>query len=196
GSCCTLPYDRSVTFLFSLRLSACSSRFFFNDTATTGIYTLSLHDALPIFGGLDRDRRLRRGQPAGAHRRRGGHRALQRLGLRAGHRADPDVRQRRQGHARHGRGRRPLHLGLRDGGLMRVPLSWLRSHVDLPEGTTARGLAGRLTEAGLEVETVESVGADITGPLVAGRVLEIEELTGFKKPIRYCKVDVGAANGT
>src|SRR5690606_42160238 len=26
-----------------------SSRFFFNDTATTEIYTLSLHDALPIF---------------------------------------------------------------------------------------------------------------------------------------------------
>src|SRR3712207_8597784 len=25
-------------------------RFFFNDTATTEIYTLSLHDALPIFG--------------------------------------------------------------------------------------------------------------------------------------------------
>src|SRR5947209_19501281 len=25
--------------------------FFFNDTATTGIYTLSLHDALPIFCG-------------------------------------------------------------------------------------------------------------------------------------------------
>ena len=24
--------------------------FFFNDTATTEIYTLSLHDALPIFG--------------------------------------------------------------------------------------------------------------------------------------------------
>src|SRR3712207_6880191 len=30
--------------------------FFFNDTATTEIYTLSLHDALPIFG----DRRVRR----------------------------------------------------------------------------------------------------------------------------------------
>src|SRR5258708_13289026 len=28
----------------------CSSFFFFNDTATTEIYTLSLHDALPIFG--------------------------------------------------------------------------------------------------------------------------------------------------
>src|SRR5258707_9582619 len=26
--------------------------FFFNDTATTEIYTLSLHDALPIFGPL------------------------------------------------------------------------------------------------------------------------------------------------
>src|SRR2546429_9795440 len=27
----------------------CSAFFFFNDTATTEIYTLSLHDALPIF---------------------------------------------------------------------------------------------------------------------------------------------------
>src|SRR3712207_7585363 len=27
--------------------------FFFNDTATTEIYTLSLHDALPICAGLD-----------------------------------------------------------------------------------------------------------------------------------------------
>src|SRR3712207_7652804 len=32
--------------------------FFFNDTATTEIYTLSLHDALPIF--LSRRRRLHR----------------------------------------------------------------------------------------------------------------------------------------
>src|SRR5216684_5787384 len=29
------------------------SCFFFNDTATTEIYTLSLHDALPILGNLD-----------------------------------------------------------------------------------------------------------------------------------------------
>src|SRR5258708_13832627 len=28
--------------------------FFFNDTATTEIYTLSLHDALPIFDNLDK----------------------------------------------------------------------------------------------------------------------------------------------
>src|SRR3712207_7303066 len=30
-------------------MSTCTSLFFFNDTATTEIYTLSLHDALPIF---------------------------------------------------------------------------------------------------------------------------------------------------
>src|SRR2546430_17308695 len=29
--------------------------FFFNDTATTEIYTLSLHDALPIFVGVSND---------------------------------------------------------------------------------------------------------------------------------------------
>src|SRR5438132_2930018 len=30
-------------------MSLCTIFFFFNDTATTEIYTLSLHDALPIF---------------------------------------------------------------------------------------------------------------------------------------------------
>src|SRR5258708_22832255 len=34
------------------------SFFFFNDTATTEIYTLSLHDALPIFGGLAKEEPL------------------------------------------------------------------------------------------------------------------------------------------
>src|SRR5256885_12142669 len=36
-------------YLIRLRRHHCSSSFFFNDTATTEIYTLSLHDALPIF---------------------------------------------------------------------------------------------------------------------------------------------------
>lgn len=79
---------------------------------------------------------------------------------------------------------------------MRAPLSWLREHVELPAGVTGRDLAARLIAAGLEVETVEQAGADITGPLVVGEVLAIEELTGFNKPIRYCQVDVGRANGT
>src|SRR5688572_31355162 len=32
--------------------TVCICFFFFNDTATTEIYTLSLHDALPISGGV------------------------------------------------------------------------------------------------------------------------------------------------
>src|SRR2546426_5704373 len=36
-------------------LSSASFFFFFNDTATTEIYTLSLHDALPISGFCGRD---------------------------------------------------------------------------------------------------------------------------------------------
>src|SRR5437016_12110697 len=36
----------------SSRSSACSLLFFFNDTPTTKIYTLSLHDALPILDAL------------------------------------------------------------------------------------------------------------------------------------------------
>ncbi|MFI0487150.1 phenylalanine--tRNA ligase subunit beta [Actinomadura sp. 9N215] len=79
---------------------------------------------------------------------------------------------------------------------MRAPLSWLREYVELPAGVTGRALAEKLIAAGLEVETVDQAGADITGPLVVGEVLAIEELTGFKKPIRYCRVDVGKANGT
>ncbi|WP_242894230.1 phenylalanine--tRNA ligase subunit beta [Actinomadura litoris] len=79
---------------------------------------------------------------------------------------------------------------------MRAPLSWVREYVELPAGVTGRDLAAKLIAAGLEVETVERAGADLTGPLVVGRVLAIEELTGFKKPIRYCQVDVGQANGT
>ncbi|WP_046470243.1 phenylalanine--tRNA ligase subunit beta [Allosalinactinospora lopnorensis] len=79
---------------------------------------------------------------------------------------------------------------------MRVPVSWLREYVDLPVDVTGRGLAARLIDAGLEVETVDEAGADITGPVVLGRVLAIEELSEFKKPIRYCRVDVGTANGT
>src|SRR2546430_2882027 len=43
-----------------------SSIFFFNDTATTEIYTLSLHDALPIYNGKGDDRRSERDRRGGA----------------------------------------------------------------------------------------------------------------------------------
>ncbi|MFE9308575.1 phenylalanine--tRNA ligase subunit beta [Streptomyces sp. NPDC006706] len=79
---------------------------------------------------------------------------------------------------------------------MRIPLSWLREYVDLPATETGRDVQAKLISSGLEVETVEQLGADLKGPLVVGRVLTIEELEGFKKPIRFCTVDVGRANGT
>ncbi|MFE1548384.1 phenylalanine--tRNA ligase subunit beta [Streptomyces sp. NPDC058718] len=79
---------------------------------------------------------------------------------------------------------------------MRVPLSWLREYVDLPATETGRDVQAKLISAGLEVETVEQLGTGLTGPLVVGKVLTIEELTEFKKPIRFCTVDVGQANGT
>ncbi|MFE7135398.1 phenylalanine--tRNA ligase subunit beta [Streptomyces sp. NPDC057638] len=79
---------------------------------------------------------------------------------------------------------------------MRVPLSWLREYVDLPTTESGRDVQKKLIAAGLEVETVERVGAGLTGPLVVGRVSSIEELTEFKKPIRHCLVDVGQANQT
>src|SRR5207248_10663448 len=46
-------------FIYSLTLTLTLSFyffFFFTDTSTTEIYTLSLHDALPIYKGADRDR--------------------------------------------------------------------------------------------------------------------------------------------
>src|SRR5438034_2958534 len=45
-SCCFHLFCVLILFFF----------FFFNDTATTEIYTLSLHDALPIYPGIPRHR--------------------------------------------------------------------------------------------------------------------------------------------
>ena len=73
---------------------------------------------------------------------------------------------------------------------MRVPVSWLRA---LVPGLTASvdEIAAALVQAGLEVEQVLRYGDDVRG-VVVGRVLDIEELTEFKKPIRYCHVDIGS----
>ncbi len=79
---------------------------------------------------------------------------------------------------------------------MRVPLSWLQAQVDgLPSGPDAADVVGdAFVRVGLEVEQVHR-GPELTGPLVAGRVVDIEELTGLKKPIRWCRVDTGDAEG-
>ncbi len=77
---------------------------------------------------------------------------------------------------------------------MRLPLSWLLEYaaIDLSPDDEAGVLemSRRLTAAGLEVESVDRVGQDISGVVVA-EVLDIEELTGFNKPIRYCQVSTG-----
>ena len=78
---------------------------------------------------------------------------------------------------------------------MRLPYSWLRDVVaagapgwDVPVDE----LENTLIRIGHEVEEIIPVGP-VSGPLTVGRVLEMEELTDFKKPIRAVKVDVGEA---
>src|SRR3954447_20005839 len=73
---------------------------------------------------------------------------------------------------------------------MRVPIGWLAEYVDVPAGTSVEDLDTAFVRLGLEVEEIHRP-EQVTGPLVVGTVLEIEELTGFKKPIRYTQVDVG-----
>ena len=79
---------------------------------------------------------------------------------------------------------------------MRVSLSWLREYVDLPVDVTPADIETALVNLGIEVDEVQDLRAAVDGALVVGRVADIEELTGFKKPIRFCRVDVGDANGT
>jgi phenylalanyl-tRNA synthetase beta chain len=74
---------------------------------------------------------------------------------------------------------------------MKTSLSWLREYVELPAGITASELDAALTNLGMEVEGIVDQAGTVQGDLVVGRVLTIEELTGFKKPIRFTTVDVG-----
>jgi phenylalanyl-tRNA synthetase beta chain len=76
---------------------------------------------------------------------------------------------------------------------MRLPYSWLREIVQAGApgwDVSPEELEQTLIRIGHEVEEVIPVGP-VSGPLTIGRVLEIEELTEFKKPIRAVKVDVG-----
>ena len=76
---------------------------------------------------------------------------------------------------------------------MRVPLSWLSTDAGLPSGalpTDAAEVGEAFVRVGLELEELISLGL-VTGPVVLGLVRDIVELAEFKKPIRYCQVDVG-----
>lgn len=73
---------------------------------------------------------------------------------------------------------------------MRVPVSWLTEHLELDSDIGTQELVDALIRIGVEVDDVAPLGP-VTGPIVVGQVTEITELTEFKKPIRYCRVDVG-----
>lgn len=80
---------------------------------------------------------------------------------------------------------------------MRLPYSWLRDVVQLGApgwDVEPHDLEQALIRVGHEVEDIITVGP-VSGPLRIGRVTTIEELTGFKKPIRACTVDVGEDDG-
>ncbi|GAA1823577.1 phenylalanine--tRNA ligase subunit beta [Microlunatus capsulatus] len=78
---------------------------------------------------------------------------------------------------------------------MKAPLSWLAEYAALPADLDGRALAEAYVRAGLEVEAVEQAGADVTGPLVVGRVLSAEpEQHKNGKTINWCRVDVGDHN--
>jgi len=75
---------------------------------------------------------------------------------------------------------------------VRVSVSWLADQVELPEGLTEADIAEAFVRVGLEVEEIHQP-PEVSGPLRIGRVRSIEELSGLKKPIRYCQVEVGVS---
>ncbi|MEL4357106.1 MULTISPECIES: phenylalanine--tRNA ligase subunit beta [unclassified Luteococcus] len=75
---------------------------------------------------------------------------------------------------------------------MKAPISWLRELVSLPENLTTAELAAAFTRAGLNVERIETIGGEVSGPVVVGRVLSLNpEPQKNGKTINWCRVDVG-----
>ena len=74
---------------------------------------------------------------------------------------------------------------------MLAPLSWIKEFVEIPTAVTAKEISDALIRVGFEVEEVIEKGLDLSGPLVFAKVLSIEEIVEFKKPIRYVGIDCG-----
>lgn len=77
---------------------------------------------------------------------------------------------------------------------MRAPVEWLRQYAPIPASVKTGEIVDAFTRLGLEVEDVHLV-PPTSGTLVVGEVKTIEELTEFKKPIRFTTVALGAGNG-
>lgn len=74
---------------------------------------------------------------------------------------------------------------------MRIPLSWLREHVDVAVSgdpmADAEAVHAALVRVGLEEEEIHGVA--LTGPIVVGQVLEfVDEPQSNGKTIRWCQV--------
>lgn len=72
---------------------------------------------------------------------------------------------------------------------MRVPLSWLREYVDVPQDASPEDVLAALVSVGFEEEDVFRF--ELHGPIVVGEVLEfVEEPQSNGKTIRWCQVRV------
>src|SRR2546422_11351242 len=80
----------------SMETTLLMSFFFFNDTATTEIYTLSLHDALPISQPPDLEGAGHGGRASGPHQNPG-HSQAHAAGTGVSERRDSSLRKGRQG---------------------------------------------------------------------------------------------------
>lgn len=74
---------------------------------------------------------------------------------------------------------------------MFIAKNWLLRLIGIdPSSVTDEQMDAVFVRVGFETEGYAPI-EKTEGPLVIGRVAHIEELEGFKKPIRYCQVDVG-----
>jgi phenylalanyl-tRNA synthetase beta chain len=73
---------------------------------------------------------------------------------------------------------------------VKLSINWINEYVKFPKTTKPEVIVEHLVKLGYEVEAVEIFG-NVQGPLVVGKVGKIEILNEFKKPIRYCTVNVG-----
>ncbi|PRZ40681.1 phenylalanyl-tRNA synthetase beta subunit [Antricoccus suffuscus] len=75
---------------------------------------------------------------------------------------------------------------------MRAQLSWLTELVPALAGKSGEQVADLFVSAGIEVDQIITAGPDDVDGLSVGEVVDIEELTEFKKPIRFCHLRVRA----
>ena len=77
---------------------------------------------------------------------------------------------------------------------MLIPLSWIKEFAQVPQSATPQDISDCLVRVGFEVEGVTETGKDISGPIIVGQVISIEEITEFKKPIRWVGLNSGTGN--